>query len=147
LQNHYECWGSILCCKHDTAGILKQIAARFPEAQFALSRGSSLREVAGENGCSKCGYYRKRVSFKVSSLHETVELGVTGTTGFSSIGGFPTTIQCLLENQQADSPFGRSDHSWDQWPPSRRCYCSSRKRYQTSGESDKVSKRRRLSSL
>lgn len=32
LQNHYECWGSILCCKHDAAGIMKQIAARFPEA-------------------------------------------------------------------------------------------------------------------
>ncbi|KAH1339589.1 hypothetical protein KXX33_005615 [Aspergillus fumigatus] len=32
LQNHYECRGSILCCKHDAAGIMKQIAARFPEA-------------------------------------------------------------------------------------------------------------------
>jgi hypothetical protein len=32
LQNHYECWGSILCYKHDTAGILKQIAVRFLEA-------------------------------------------------------------------------------------------------------------------
>jgi hypothetical protein len=92
LQNHYECWGSILCCKYDTVGILKQIAARFLEARFALSQGSSLGEVARENGCSKCGYYRKHVLFKVSSLHETVELGVTGITGFSSIGGFPTTI-------------------------------------------------------
>ncbi|KAH1505732.1 hypothetical protein KXX29_008550, partial [Aspergillus fumigatus] len=119
LQNHYECRGSILCCKHDAAGIVKQIAARFPEARFALSRGSSLGDVDGEYGCSKCGYYRKRVSFKVSNLHETVDLGVTGTTGFSSIGGFPTTVQCLLENQQADSPFGRSDHSRDRWPPSR----------------------------
>ncbi|KAJ8226345.1 hypothetical protein LV156_008984 [Aspergillus fumigatus] len=119
LQNHYECRGSILCCKHDAAGIVKQIAARFPEARFALSRGSSLGDVDGEYGCSKCGYYRKRVSFKVSNLHETVDLGVTGTTGFISIGGFPTTVQCLLENQQADSPFGRSDHSRDRWPPSR----------------------------
>ncbi|KAH1805425.1 hypothetical protein KXX19_007790, partial [Aspergillus fumigatus] len=129
LQNHYECRGSILCCKHDAAGIVKQIAARFPEARFALSRGSSLGDVDGEYGCSKCGYYRKRVSFKVSNLHETVDLGVTGTTGFSSIGGFPTTVQCLLENQQADSPFGRSDHSRDRWPPSRGCYCNSRKRW------------------
>ncbi|KAH2558742.1 hypothetical protein KXV70_004079 [Aspergillus fumigatus] len=147
LQNHYECRGSILCCKHDAAGIVKQIAARFPEARFALSRGSSLGDVDGEYGCSKCGYYRKRVSFKVSNLHETVDLGVTGTTGFISIGGFPTTVQCLLENQQADSPFGRSDHSRDRWPPSRGCYCNSRKRDQTSPDSDKASKRRRLSSL
>jgi hypothetical protein len=29
LQNHYECYGSILCCKYNTAGIVKQIAARF----------------------------------------------------------------------------------------------------------------------
>ncbi|KAH1371726.1 hypothetical protein KXX50_007630, partial [Aspergillus fumigatus] len=131
LQNHYECRGSILCCKHDAAGIVKQIAARFPEARFALSRGSSLGDVDGEYGCSKCGYYRKRVSFKVSNLHETVDLGVTGTTGFSS----------------TDSPFGRSDHSRDRWPPSRGCYCNSRKRDQTSPGSDKASKRRRLSSL
>jgi hypothetical protein len=29
LQNHYECCGSILCCKYNTAGIVKQITARF----------------------------------------------------------------------------------------------------------------------
>ncbi|KAI2839628.1 hypothetical protein CBS11350_7459 [Aspergillus niger] len=147
LQNHYECRGSILCCKYDAAGIVKQVATRFPAARFALSRGSSLGDVDGENGCSKCGYYRKRVSFKVSNLNETVELGVTGSTGFSPIGGFPTSIQWLLEHQHADSPFGRSDHSRDRWPPSRRCYCSSQKRDQTSTESDNPSKRRRLSSL
>jgi hypothetical protein len=90
-----------------------------------------------------CGYYRKRISFPVVSVHETIRLGLGGTMGFCTIGGFPTSIEELMEAQQVDSPFGRSDHRTDQWPPSRRCYCPSRKRPHPP-EAEPTPKRRRL---
>lgn len=142
----YDCQGSILCCKYDAAGIVQQVMARFPTARFTLSKGRDLGAVDAVDGCTTCGYYRKFVSFQVSSIHESVHLSIHGMTGSCALGGFPTTLQDLLEAQQADSPFGRSDHRCDQWPPSRRCYCmgTRQKRPPTSTGPETASKRRRL---
>lgn len=142
----YDCRGSILCCKYDAPGIIQQIVASIPGARFALSEGRNVGAVDGEDGCSVCGYYRKCVFFQVPSIHESVQLGVNGATGFCALGGFPTTLQGLLEAQQADFPFGRADHRSDQWPPSRRCYCTGtgKKRSRASVGPETVSKRQRL---
>ncbi|ODM18136.1 hypothetical protein SI65_06007 [Aspergillus cristatus] len=142
----YDCQGSILCCKYDVAGIIQQIMARLPNARFMFSEGRDLGAVNVADGCPVCGYYRKRVSFQVSSIYESVNLGVHGMTGSCALGGFPTTLQDLLEAQQVDSPFGRADHRCNQWPPSRQCYCTGtgKKRALASNEPQAASKRRRL---
>ncbi|KAL6229143.1 hypothetical protein BDW75DRAFT_250095 [Aspergillus navahoensis] len=142
----YRCRGSILCCKYNAGKIVKQMALIFQDARFMLARGSNLGTVEDGNGCSICGYYRKCVSFEVPSLNEVISLEVRGTAGHSAIGGFPTSIQSILQAQQADAPFGRADHRTDLWPPSRQCYCIRRKRSQTSSNPASRPKRRRLDS-
>ncbi|KAB8244566.1 acyl transferase/acyl hydrolase/lysophospholipase [Aspergillus flavus] len=144
LHGSYDCQGSILCCKFDAAGLIEQVKLAFPDARFTLAEGHTFGSVEGDSGCTTCGYYRKRILFRVSSIHESVELGIYGTTGFSSLGGFPTTVQDLLEAQQADFPFGRADHRSDQWPPLRQCYCTRRKRSRESARDESMSKKRRL---
>lgn len=140
----YQCRGSILCCKYNAGKIVEQMALIFQNARFTLARGSNLGTVEDGNGCSTCGYYRKCVSFEVPSLNEVISLEVRGTTGHCAIGGFPTSIQSLLQAQQADAPFGRADHRTDLWPPSRQCYCIRRKRSRTSSNPAPRPKRRRL---
>lgn len=146
VKGIYDCQGSVLCCKYDAAEIVQQIIARFSNARFTLSEGRDLGAVNVADGCSACGYYRKRIRFQVSSIYESVHLGVHGMTESCALGGFPTTLKDLLEAQQADSPFGRADHRCNQWPPSRRCYCTSteKKRPIASTEPETASKRRRL---
>jgi hypothetical protein len=72
----YKCQALILCCRYDVAAIIKSMLSLAPGARFLLSNGSDFRAVEEDKGCSFCGYYRKRVSFQVSSLGETVTLGV-----------------------------------------------------------------------
>jgi hypothetical protein len=139
----YKCQASILCCRYNAVAIIESMLSLAPGARFLLSDGSDLGAVEEDDGCSFCGYYRKRVSFQVSSLCETVILGVQSTAGFSAIGGFPTSIQQLLEAQQADAPFGRIDHRGDCWPPARHCYCDRRKRVRSSISPEPCLKRRR----
>ncbi|KAK6810411.1 hypothetical protein RU639_013816, partial [Aspergillus parasiticus] len=143
-RGHYECRGSILCCEYGAAGLVEQILSRFPGARFALDDGSDLGAVDHDQGCLTCGYYRKRVTFRVSSIHQTVQLGIRGVARYRAIGGFPTSIHDLLHEQQADCPFGRADHRSDFWPPVRRCYCPARKRSHTSMQTERAAKRRRL---
>ncbi|KAL5364260.1 hypothetical protein BJX96DRAFT_178817 [Aspergillus floccosus] len=142
----YECHGSVLCGRPDAAGILCKIERRFQEPRVTLAPGTDLGAVDNDHGCRVCGYYRRRISFTVSSLQETVQVGISGRVGFSAIGGFPTSVQCLLDDQQADFPFGRADHRRDPWPPSRPCYCTGRKRAAPSADRGRAAKRRRLCS-
>jgi hypothetical protein len=143
-HGYHECRGSILCCKYGAPDILQQVSSLFPGAHVEFSDGTNLGALDDHQGCSTCGYYRKRVSLRVPSIHETVQLGVWDETGNSAIGGFPTSIHDLLDQQQANCPFGRADHRSDLWPPLRQCYCTGRKRSHTFVQTDRPSKRRRL---
>ncbi|KAE8396759.1 hypothetical protein BDV37DRAFT_290021, partial [Aspergillus pseudonomiae] len=129
---------------YGAAGLVEQILSHCPEARFALDDGSDLGAVDHDQGCLTCGYYRKRVTFRVSSIHQTLQLGIRGVSRYRAIGGFPTSIHDLLHEQQADCPFGRADHRSDFWPPVRRCYCPARKRSHTSTQTERAAKRRRL---
>ncbi|GLA56176.1 hypothetical protein AnigIFM63604_005046 [Aspergillus niger] len=127
VNGGFLCQGSILCCRYDAASLVHQIVCQFSEPRYTCG-GRDLGAVDNSEGCVGCGYYRKCVTIQVASMHEDLQLGITGLAGFRTLGGFPTSIHALLNDQQADAPFGRADHSQDRWPPLRRCYCSSRKR-------------------
>jgi hypothetical protein len=144
VHGYYECRGSILCCKYGAPDILRQVVSLFPGFHVEFSDGTNLGALDDHQGCSTCGYYRKRVSLRVPSIHETVQLGVWDETGNSAIGGFPISVHDLLDQQQANCPFGRADHRSDLWPPLRQCYCTGRKRSRTFVQADRPSKRRRL---
>ncbi|RDH26112.1 hypothetical protein BDQ94DRAFT_176705 [Aspergillus welwitschiae] len=138
------CRGSVLCCRSDTATLIRQTQCHFPGARFMYGN-RDLGAVSNTDGCSACGYYRKRVILQVTSLSEDLQLGISSSTAFRALGGFPTSVQALLDAQQADAPFGRADHGRDRWPPPRRCYCRNLKRTGTEGmESKSTTKRRRL---
>ncbi|KAI9035013.1 patatin-like phospholipase family protein [Aspergillus affinis] len=142
-HGHYECHGSILCCKYDATNIIQQIMSQFPGSHVQFSDGTDIGSLDDHQGCAKCGYYRKRVFLRVSNIHETVQLRVGGVTGSSALGGFPTSIYNLLDQQLADFPFGRADHRNDLWPPLRQCYCTGRKRPRNLMQTDRAYKRRR----
>lgn len=95
----------------------------FPEARFQTARSHHLGDVGEDDGCYIYGYYRKKVSFSVNSLEEMTLIGIAGSSFFQVIGGFPKSAQELLEDQQANSHFGRADHLVAAWPPKRNCYC------------------------
>ncbi|KAL4961379.1 patatin-like phospholipase family protein [Aspergillus stella-maris] len=143
----YKCRGSILCCKYNAGKVAQHMALMFHNARFTLSRGADLGAVEDGNGCLICGYYRKCVSFEVPSLNEFISLEVRGIAGHCAIGGFPTSLQSLLQAQQADAPFGRADHRTDLWPPPRQCYCTRTKRPRTLSNPESRPKTRRVDRL
>lgn len=139
----FHCQGSILCCKQDLAAVLSVTQKNIPNARFRTLSGSNLGRVDEHDGCGSCGYYRKRVVFGVSCIQEEIRLGIESHSKFRKIGGFPTSIQSLLRDQQADAVFGRADHCTDRWPPSRLCYCAvGSKRRGESGESGQRTRKR-----
>ncbi|KAJ5808830.1 hypothetical protein N7474_010099 [Penicillium riverlandense] len=123
-DGQYRCNGSILCSRSFPEGILALVEKELPSARFTMHNRVGLGLVQKHDGCKICGYYRKQISFYLSSLYEDFRLEITSRTGSRKIGGFPTSLTVLLKRQQAYAVFGRSDHKTDQWPPSRKCYCS-----------------------
>lgn len=69
-DGHYCCCGSNLCSKTFPEGILCLVEKEVPSARFVMHNGANLGLVQEHDGCHTCGYYRKRVCFRVSSLHE-----------------------------------------------------------------------------
>ncbi|KAH8691842.1 hypothetical protein BGW36DRAFT_304357 [Talaromyces proteolyticus] len=120
----YHCQGSILCDKLDPSALLSQLQRDLPNAQFVTGSGEHLGLVVDHNGCENCGYYRKQVNLSVSCLDDIIQLGVASGSIFSKIGGFPSSIQAISNDQQQNAPFGRADHSTYQWARSRQCYCT-----------------------
>ncbi|CRG92894.1 Leucine--tRNA ligase [Talaromyces islandicus] len=118
-----RCQGSILCSAADASGAVDGVLAEFPGACFAVAGGVSLGRVEEDHGCRACGYYRQRVSFDVSSLHEQVALVLRGRTGDHRIASFPNPLQWFLDRQGATAAFGRADHDPQRWPR-RLCYCT-----------------------
>lgn len=124
VRGQYYCRGSILCARRQARRIMERVLVEFPGAEVCTLRGDGLGRVGEDDGCTVCGYYRKRVRFPVGSLDEEVTILFTGSSHQHPIGGFPATVQQFLHQQQADAVFGRSDHQTDRWPPRRRCYCA-----------------------
>lgn len=122
-NGRFNCIGSIMCCKPNPNGVLSLLRTEFPRSRFVIRKSEDIGPVDKHDGCHICGYYRKRVSFTVSSLHEDFKLAIVSQEASRKIGGFPTSVAALLVAQQAYAPFGRSDHHTDIWPLNRRCYC------------------------
>jgi hypothetical protein len=122
-ENGYCCRGSILCGKRDTTALLTLVQRDLPNADFMTGQGSNLGRVHDHDGCTHCGYYRKRVTLLISRLQDDIEIGMVSESQLVKIGGFPTSIEAIITNQQANAVFGRADHQTDRWPPARDCYC------------------------
>lgn len=61
--------------------------------------------------------FRRHLSFTVSSKDEEVSLTIGGIVSPpQSIGGFPTTVRRLINDQRLYAPFGRTDHLSDEKP-------------------------------
>lgn len=145
-DGHYCYSGSILCSKNFPEGILYLVEKELLSARFVMHKGANLSLVQEHDGCHTYSYYRKRVCFRVSSLHEKVQIKISSITSGRKIGGFLTSLTSLLKCQQVFEVFGRSDHRTDQWPPSRTCYCSITKKRQNEDlfPTQQFAKRRKL---
>ncbi|KAJ5775840.1 uncharacterized protein N7511_000851 [Penicillium nucicola] len=144
-QGEFFCEGSILCSRSYSRDLVKLIMVEFPGARFETVRGHHLGNVDQNDGCHVCGYYRKKVTFSINGLHEMTSIGIAGCSFFQKIGGFPKSMQELLDDQQANSRFGRLDHLVASWPPKRDCYCSPRLKRQIKFlEPAVIHKKRRL---
>ncbi|KAK9846933.1 hypothetical protein MYU51_000023 [Penicillium brevicompactum] len=141
----YFCQGSILCSRSYAKDLVKKIMVEFPGARFQTARGHHLGDVVEDDSCHLCGHYRKEVNFSVNGLDEMTTIGIAGSSFFQRIGGFPKSVQELLEDQQANSHFGREDHLVDCWPPKRNCYCPPRAKRQVEFQEPALEhKKRRL---
>lgn len=119
----YFCQGSVLCRSSRARYLAKRVAEEFPGGVYQTTRGYSLGPIDEDDGCRECGYYRKKVAFHVKSLEEIIAIEVATSSYRRKIGGFPRSVQDILNDQQAFARFGRPDHSLSAWPPRRTCFC------------------------
>lgn len=126
-QRSFHCKGSILCSRSQAQRILDSVIVEFPGAKFQIDQGCHLGPVKEHDGCQVCGYFRKKVSFSLMRLEEKFSIVISGSRSHHSIGGFPKSMQGLLDEQLADAQFGTPDHLIGHWPHNRTCYFYRRK--------------------
>ncbi|KAJ5771523.1 uncharacterized protein N7511_003574 [Penicillium nucicola] len=119
----FQCRGSILCSRPHPAEIVQRILVEFPGARFQSSPDHNLGSIDPVDMCQFCGYFRKRITFRVASLEERVSIEIANDTFRERIGGFPKSTQEFLDEQKAYAQFGRTDHQTLEWPRRRSCYC------------------------
>ncbi|CAG8891594.1 unnamed protein product [Penicillium salamii] len=119
----FHCRGSVLCSRPNPAEILQRVLVEFPGARFKSGQDLDLGSIDLVDICQFCGYFRKRVDFRVTSLDEMVTIEIANDTFRERIGGFPKSAQEFLDEQKAYAQFGRADHQTQEWPPQRSCYC------------------------
>ena len=119
----FHCRGSVLCSQPNSAKILQRILVEFPGARFQSSQDHDLGSIDPVDICQSCGYFRKRVAFRVASLDERFSIEIANDTFRERIGGFPKSAQEFLDEQKAYAQFGRADHQNLEWPRRRSCYC------------------------
>ncbi|KAJ5642301.1 hypothetical protein N7490_006301 [Penicillium lividum] len=122
-QGAFFCRGSILCKGSNPRSVVNGVRREFPGARFQTTRGYHLGLLDEDDGCCECGYFRKKVAFTVNSLDEMFTIEVATFSTKQKVGGFPTSVQELLSNQQAYNCFGNTDHSIAAWPRRRTCFC------------------------
>ncbi|KAJ5142514.1 uncharacterized protein N7515_001301 [Penicillium bovifimosum] len=123
-QGSLYCQGSILCSSPDAGDLIKRVLLEFPGPRFQTGSGYHLGLIGNDDECRHCGYYRKKVTFTVKSLEEVISIEIANSSFRHKIGGFPKSMQKILEDQQAYACFGRADHLEVCWPPRRICYCA-----------------------
>ncbi|CAG8923635.1 unnamed protein product, partial [Penicillium nalgiovense] len=119
----FRCRGSVLCSRPNPAEILQRVLVEFPGARFKSGQDLDLGSIDLVDICQSCGYFRKRVDFRVTSLDEMVSIEIANDTCRERIGGFPKSAQEFLDEQKAYAQFGRADHQNQEWPLQRSCYC------------------------
>ncbi|CAG8892845.1 unnamed protein product [Penicillium nalgiovense] len=119
----FHCRGSVLCSRPNPAEILQRVLVEFPGARFKSGQDLDLGSIDLVDICRFCGYFRKRVDFRVTSLDEMVTIEIANDTFRERIGGFPKSAQEFLDEQKVYAQFGRADHRDQEWPPQRSCYC------------------------
>lgn len=92
-QGTIFCEGSILCTSAQPRKLIGRILAEIPGAEFQIDHQGPLGPVGEDNGCHDCGYYRKKVSFTVNSLDETLTIQVGNAESQTRLGGFPKSVQ------------------------------------------------------
>ncbi|KAJ5340343.1 hypothetical protein N7541_009467 [Penicillium brevicompactum] len=119
----FYCRGSVLCSRPNPTEILQRVLVEFPGARFRSGQDHDLGSIDPVDICQLCGYFRKRVAFRVTSLEERVSIEISNDTFREKIGGFPKSTLEFLDEQKAYARFGRADHQILDWPPRRSCYC------------------------
>ncbi|CAG8906180.1 unnamed protein product [Penicillium salamii] len=119
----FYCRGSVLCSRPNPTEILQRVLVEFPGARFRSGQDHDLGSIDPVDICQLCGYFRKRVAFRVTSLEERVSIEISNDTFREKIGGFPKSTLEFLDEQKAYAQFGRADHQTLDWPPRRSCYC------------------------
>ncbi|KAJ5348566.1 uncharacterized protein N7506_001819 [Penicillium brevicompactum] len=119
----FYCRGSVLCSRPNPSEILQRVLVEFPGARFRSGQDHDLGSIDPVDICQLCGYFRKRVAFRVTSLEERVSIEIANDTFREKIGGFPKSAIEFLDEQKAHAQFGRADHQSLDWPPRRTCYC------------------------
>ncbi|OQD76228.1 hypothetical protein PENANT_c121G06279 [Penicillium antarcticum] len=99
-QGIFYCEGSILCSSPHASELIKRVLAEFPGPRFQTAGGYHLGPVSNNDGCSECGYYRKKVAFTVKSLEEVISIEIANFTFHHKIGGFPKSMHDFLNEQQ-----------------------------------------------
>lgn len=141
----FHCRGSVLCSRPNPADILERVLIEFPGARFQSGQKHDLGSIDPVDICQLCGYFRKRVDFRVTSLEERISIEIANDNFREQIGGCPKSAQEFLNEQKAFAEFGRADHQNLDWPPRRSCYCSrGSKRLVHFLEPDVGQKKRRL---
>ncbi|CAG8879434.1 unnamed protein product [Penicillium salamii] len=119
----FYCRGSVLCSRPNPTEILQRVLVEFPGARFRSGQDHDLGSIDPVDICQLCGYFRKGVAFRVTSLEERVSIEIANDTFREKIGGFPKSTLEFLDEQKTYAQFGRADHQILDWPPRRSCYC------------------------
>jgi hypothetical protein len=84
----FYCRGSVLCSRPNPTEILQRVLVEFPGAKFRSGQDHDLGSIDPVDICQLCGYFRKRVAFRVTSLEERVSIEIANDTFREKIGGF-----------------------------------------------------------
>lgn len=88
-NSSFHCRGSVLCSRPNPAEILQRVLIEFPSARFQCGQDLDLGSIDLVDICQFCGYFRKRIDFRVTSLDKRVSIEIANNTFRERIGGFP----------------------------------------------------------
>ncbi|KAF2812825.1 FabD/lysophospholipase-like protein [Mytilinidion resinicola] len=144
----YRCEGSIRC-RNDSPKVLELLAKLSPRGLDFIIDSTGLGDLEGPADiCTQCSRFRKRVIFHVRHPTEIVTIYVrVGHDHRYAIGGFPHSMQWLVQQQYLDSVFGLPDHRSSNVGDCERCRAWElpMKRNYVSKSSQLVCKRLRIS--
>ncbi|KAI9760680.1 MAG: hypothetical protein M1840_002356 [Geoglossum simile] len=108
----YKCNGTIRCRGHSDAIIESLFNLHYGRLEFAAD-SRLLGSLDPETDfCQQCHRYRKRISFYVQKLNETVTLCLVAKDVGKrrKLSGFPQSIEWFIQQQHLEATFGTADH-------------------------------------